>query len=190
MRQKIAILGWGSLLWDKRDDFDCWHHDWLCDGPEIKLEFSRVSKSRCGALTLIIDPRAETTTRVAYCMSKRASPDDAITDLRCREGTTLRNIGYVYRDTDKANHFDDESIEAIRRWTEEKAFDVVIWTALTSNFKEKTGKPFSITAAVSHLQALDPIGKVKAAEYVWRAPAFVRTPLRQALEAPPWFPQP
>jgi hypothetical protein len=190
MKRKIAILGWGSLLWDQEGDFARWHDEWLFDGPEIKLEFSRISESRARALTLVIDPRAEMTTRVAYCISKRTSPEDAIADLRCREGTTLKNIGYVYRETENANHSDEESFEAIRRWSEKKVLDVVIWTALASNFKEKTGKQFSIPAAVSYLQTLDPIGKVKAAEYIWRAPAFVRTPLRQALEAPPWFSEP
>lgn len=188
--KKIAILGWGSLLWDYRDDFDRWHDAWLYDGPEIKLEFSRISEYRAGALTLVIDPTVETTTRVAYCMSKRASPEDAIADLRCREGTTLKNIGYTYLDTGKANHSEEESFNAIRRWAEEKTFDVVIWTALLSNFKKRTGKRFSVEEAISHLQGLDPIGKTKAAEYVWRAPTFVRTPLRQALETLPWFPRP
>lgn len=190
MRRKIAILGWGSLLWDQGGDFDCWHDDWLFDGPEIKLEFSRISERRAGALTLVIDPKTGTKTHVAYCMSKRSSPEDAIADLRCREGTTLKNIGYVYRGTDKANHSDEESCEAIRRWARDKAFDVVVWTALKSNFKETTEKQFTVAAAVSYLQGLNAIGKVKSAEYLWRAPEFVQTPLRQTLQAAPWFPQP
>ena len=52
---KIAILGWGSLLWDNQPEFDRWHESWQYDGPRLKLEFSRVSKSRLRALTLVID---------------------------------------------------------------------------------------------------------------------------------------
>jgi hypothetical protein len=40
---KIAILGWGSLLWDKRPEFDEQHDEWQFDGPKLKIEFSRVS---------------------------------------------------------------------------------------------------------------------------------------------------
>jgi len=51
----IAILGWGSLLWDKNHDFDNQHESWKFDGPLLPLEFSRISKSRDNALTLVID---------------------------------------------------------------------------------------------------------------------------------------
>jgi len=62
-------------------------------------------------------------------------------------------------------------------------------TALTSNFFDKTGQPFSVANAVKYVQHLDSNAKAKAAEYVWRAPGFVRTPLRTALQQEPWFPK-
>jgi hypothetical protein len=65
--------------------------------------------------------------------------------------------------------------------------DAVVWTALPSNFDAEVHKPFSIAEAVRHLSGLTPVAKVKAAEYIWRAPDFVRTPLRTALERSPWF---
>ena len=34
----IAILGWGSLLWDERPEFDGQHGDWKFDGPVVPLE--------------------------------------------------------------------------------------------------------------------------------------------------------
>ena len=52
---KIAILGWGSLLWDRQAEFDKHHDDWQFDGPSLQLEFSRVSESRKDALTLVVD---------------------------------------------------------------------------------------------------------------------------------------
>src|SRR5438105_3189676 len=30
---KIAILGWGSLLWEGGVDFDRWHDEWRYDSP-------------------------------------------------------------------------------------------------------------------------------------------------------------
>jgi hypothetical protein len=54
-RPKTALHGSGSLLWDNRPEFDDHHEPWLFDGPELKLEFSRVLSSRKGALALVID---------------------------------------------------------------------------------------------------------------------------------------
>jgi hypothetical protein len=46
-KQTIAILGWGSLIWDSKHprapEFDKWHEAWMDNGPRIKLEFSRIS---------------------------------------------------------------------------------------------------------------------------------------------------
>ena len=83
MSKRIAILGWGSLLWDGDDHFDRWHDAWKYDGPSLRLEFSRVSSSRLGALTLVIDPQHGSETTVAWCLSKRKDADDAVADLRC-----------------------------------------------------------------------------------------------------------
>lgn len=90
---KIAILGWGSLLWDIRPEFDEYHELWQFDGPDLPLEFSRVSSSRKGALTLVIDEANGATCRSAYALSTHREPDEAIADLRCREGTLMRHRG-------------------------------------------------------------------------------------------------
>jgi len=53
-------------------------------GPILKIEFSQLSKTRLGALTLVFDEEHGSPTTVAWCQSKRRSPEDAICDLRCR----------------------------------------------------------------------------------------------------------
>ena len=189
---KIAILGWGSLLWDQCAEFDKQHEDWQFDGPSLKLEFSRISETRNDALTLVLDSDNGKSCRVAYALSKRNNPDDAICDLRCREGTPLKNIGFYFADGSRKQPRKIEtlkSIQSIQSWASEKKIDVVIWTDLASNFKKKSKckKPFSIDAALCHIQALDAEGKAKAAEYVRRAPKFIDTPLRRALQLHPWF---
>jgi hypothetical protein len=83
--QRIAILGWGSLIWDKRPAFDDLHEAWLDDGPMLPLEFSRMSGSRSGALTLVIDPEHGHPCRVQYALSRRTGAGDVIGDLRLRE---------------------------------------------------------------------------------------------------------
>ena len=118
-------------------------------------------------------------------MSKRRDPHAAIDDLKKREGTYLKWIGCHFAD---GSHIGEPDIpESIRTWTAENRLDVVIWTGLSSNFHDKKKTPFSIPSALSHLQSLTAVGKVKAAEYVRRAPDLIDTPLRRALVNEKWF---
>lgn len=187
MTGRIAILGWGSLLWDIRPDFDDYHEDWKPDGPALPIEFSRVSKSRGGALTLVIDADNGACCAVAYAISKRRNLADAICDLRTREGTTHKNIGYWAGGDHVNTSIDTTVVQTIGAWAVAKNFEAVVWTALSSNFEQICGMQFSVEAAIKHIQALHPEAKTAAAEYVWRAPKLVETPLRRALEVEPWF---
>lgn len=186
---RIAILGWGSLLWDTQSAFDDQHEDeWCCDGPSLKIEYSRVSQTRKSALTLVLDTKNGKACRVAYTLSKRQNPNDAINDVRCREGTTLNNIGFYFADNTRQQAREKQTLENIRKWASEKNIDVVIWTDLKSNFQEKSicRKPFSIEAALCHIRALDTEGMAMAKNYVLLSPSFVNTPLREALQAQLW----
>lgn len=183
----IAILGWGSLLWDEDPVFDHNHGSWAFDGPNLRIEFSRISQSRDGALTLVIDPENGASCRVAHARSKRRDAEDAICDLRSREGTTRANIGIHFTDGSLTQSKDPNSLAAITTWANTKAIDVVIWTDLASNFRREYGASFSVSNAVAHLRTLEEGKMSSAAEYVWRAPHFVTTPLRSTLQAEPWF---
>jgi len=187
---KTAIIGWGSLIWDERPEFDEQHEGWQYDGPQLRLEFARVSESRKNALTLVLCPQGGLC-QVAYSFSRRNDPDDAICDLRCREGTILKNIGFYFADGSRRRACDVESAKNIGVWALGKSIDVVVWTDLPCNFSEKSApkKPFTIENALAHIQSLDDEGKAKAAEYVWRAPQFISTPLRKVLQSQPWFPK-
>lgn len=183
----IAILGWGSLLWDKKPEFDKHHELWGFDGPELMIEFSRISQSRNGALTLVIDPTNGASCRVAHTKSNRTDPVDAICDLQSREGTTRANMGIHFADGSLSQSKNPTALATIKTWAKGKAIDVVIWTDLESNFNKVYGQPFSVENAVAHLSTLDGEAKCNAAKYVWQAPAFVITLLRSALETKPWF---
>ena len=91
---KIAIVGWGSLIWDKHE-FPKIVDGWTVGGPSVPVEFSRVSSSRHRSLTLVIDPMNGVDTPTRYAFSKRTRLKDAICDLRTRENTVYRNIGFV-----------------------------------------------------------------------------------------------
>jgi hypothetical protein len=184
---KVAILGWGSLLWEGGPEFDRWHTEWMLDGPTLKLEFSRISKKRLGALTLVIDDEHGMSNIVAWCFSKRTNLQDALCDLRAREGTTLDKIGQLVLSPQTKKPAAAHQPEPIEVWARARKLDAVVWTALKSDFKEKTTHAFSVPAATAYLQSLPADAKAKAAEYIWRAPDLVKTPLRAAMLVPPWF---
>jgi hypothetical protein len=189
MKPEIVILGWGSLVWDARPEFDEQHDDWKSSGPALPLEFSRVSPSRENALTLVVDEQNGSACSVFYAVSRRRSPEDAIADLRRREGTTVANIGYCFLDGSRNNSKSQRTLSAINSWASDRAIDVVLWTDLSSNFKAKSSHKceFTVAAALAHLHSLPANGKDKAAEYIWRAPPVVDTPLRRAVQVEPWF---
>jgi hypothetical protein len=196
-KPKFAVLGWGSLLWDNRTQFADFNRRlsaWDADGPTLRLEFARVSSSREGALTLVlIKAPLGADCQVSYALLDRRELEDAICDVRCRENCKLADIGYCQiGGATNARGRDDAVVATIRAWGAQKQFDAVIWTDLPANFSDKSDPraDFDVPAAYAHIQKLSPKGKSLAAEYVWRAPAFVQTPLRTALQAVPWFAPP
>ena len=183
MARQVALLGWGSLLWEGGSVFDSWHEPWQCDGPPLRIEFSRVSsKSRGGALTLVIDPKNGVPARVAWCLSRRQTIGEAIEDLRKREQTAVRNIGR-FAVTGEMGCCDAESLDSIGAWARERTLDGVVWTDLRSNFARKTGESFSVGAAMRYLKSLKGESRTRAVEYFQRAPSFVQTPLRKAFNS-------
>lgn len=182
MTVRIALLGWGSLLWEGGNTFDDWHEHWQCDGPPLRIEFSRVSSSRGGALTLVIDPENGVPIRVAWCLSRRQIIGEAIEDLHKREQTPVHNIGR-FAVTGETNCHDIESLDSISAWATERELDGVVWTDLRSNFAKKVGEPFSVDVAMRYLKSLEGESRTKAVEYFQRAPSFVQTPLRNAFNS-------
>lgn len=181
----IAVLGWGSLLWDdspKFADFNSRIGDWTEGGPSLPLEFSRVSKSRQGALTLVIDPDAGT--RCAVAFASISSDDQASAEelLASREGCPSRSIGSLKKGSTPSR---DEDTAEISRWLKESDFDGVVWTALTSNFAHKSAPQSSFTpeAALAHLKSLTETARDHAIEYILRSPGFVDTEFKRLIQA-------
>lgn len=183
-----VILGWGSLLWDEGSFPLNLNSEWASDGPLLPLEFSRVSNSRNGALTLVIDPNNGEDCRSSFAVSSRRLLDDVICDLRCREGTVLRRIGFVDLGSaaERSKVCPDLSGK-LRQWAQERGFASVVWTDLPSNFNEDGRVQFSVEAASDYLRGLDANGAPKAREYIERAPENVSTPLRRHVENSMWW---
>ncbi|QDU75261.1 hypothetical protein Pan97_22910 [Bremerella volcania] len=186
---KTAIIGWGSLLWDDRPKFDQHHGPWYFDGPRLRLEFTRISISRKRALTLVLQEELGAECRAAYTVSKRESLAQAIQDLLVRENATDKEIG-VYRPHSDPTELSQAVIPpTIIQWADQTDFDAVVWTGLPNNFRElnERGEDFSHASAITHIESLCAEGKWKAAEYIFRAPDFIDTPLRRELQSLEWF---
>ena len=177
---KIAILGWGSLIWDKRDlpIVD----DWQEGGPVLRIEFSRISGD--GRLTLVIDEQDGVEVTTLYGHAESGNLNDAIASLRKRENNPPKErIGFVNlvnnaeRDWSREQH--PGACDAIKGWAHAHNWEAIVWTGLISNFAEKFGEPFSAPAAFLYFNGLSGETKARAIEYIQNAPTEIDTPFRR-----------
>ena len=183
---RIAILAWGSLVWDRRELAIT--KAFKADGPRLPIEFCRVSGD--GRLTLVIEEALGTSGQTYFAESAGGDLDAAIENLRLREGMpSAKGVGFVDvasgDQSDRAFKRHPEAVAAIRTWTQANGFDAAIWTALASNFDEpdKAGEPFSVEAAIGYLERLDASRLGAALGYIRSAPPEVQTPVRSAVNA-------
>jgi hypothetical protein len=183
-KERIAILGWGSLIWDPGDLPN--EGRWEKGGPELPIEFSRISDN--GRLTLVIDPINGYSVGTRFVLSRRRHLDDAISDLARREGTKEKYIGFVdLQKRDRRSDTKRTAVEPIETWAAGRGFDGVLWTDLPSNFKEQTGTNFSIKRAVEYLHRLPSSLARRAREYIAKAPPEIDTPVRKKLRETGWL---
>lgn len=183
----IAVLGWGSLIWDPRElqlaDF-AWH----LDGPKLPIEFARISeadpKTGLPRLTLVLhegSPEIPT----LWALSAHSELSEACANLGRRERREEGAVGYVHRDGQRhLTAITDATVrkkllETIDRWREQMDFDAVIWTDLPC----KGFTPFTIQKAVERLREWHQNGiATDAQKYVRCAPAQIRTAVRDRVE--------
>ena len=171
---KIAIIAWGSLIWNP--GILKYRGDWSPGGPILPIEFSRISND--GRLTLVIDEANGVPIQTLYALAATASLEEAIENLREREGTNSRGIGHVRN----GGHPQSRVEKTILDWVADNGFDAAIWTALGSNFEQKTGKSYSVENALAYIDSLEESKKTIALEYISKAPPAVQTPFRARFE--------
>ncbi len=181
---KIAILGWGSLTWDPRDLSVV--GEWQKGGPELPIEFSRISSDRRSTLVIDCDNGVPVPTK--FAQSREETLEEAIDDLRRRERTEINNVGFVDLQNHRRRCRVSKVGDFIHGWAATKGFGAVVWTDLSPNFLKRTGRPFSTDRAVSYLSGLPEEAKSRAREYLERAPEDVETPLRFRLREVGWLP--
>ena len=137
---KIAILGWGSLIWDQRDlpTLGVWQKG----GPVLPIEFSRITSD--GRLTLVIDEKNGVPVKTRYVESGSGTLGQAIEDLRKREGTSKSMIGVA----SKTINIPKSGSDTIKGWADEHKWDAMIWTGLPSNFEDIKNVPFKYYRAM------------------------------------------
>jgi hypothetical protein len=179
---RIAVLAWGSLVWDPRTlAID---GDFQPKGPRLPIEFSRISGD--GRLTLVIDESCGAVCATYVTKSAHEDLGEAIENLRAREGMkTSRGVGFVVpassRQSATAKDRHPLALSTIAAWVLTSGHDAAIWTALASNFQQKTSDAFSVKGAVRYLEQLDSSARVVALNYIRRASPEIQTPLRSAV---------
>ena len=183
---KIAVLGWGSLIWNPKRNSGALNladDKWFSDGPELPVEFARISRDK--RLTLVLFPSGEKVP-VLWAMMAPNNLEEAIDNLRKVEGIPAYSkdrIGYVnLQSGGQRSSVVADIADEIRRWGYMKKVEAVIWVDLPPKFEEETGTEFTEDNVISYLNNLANHSKKKAEEYIIRAPKQIRTRFRSAIE--------
>ncbi|MCI0559420.1 MAG: hypothetical protein MN733_13070 [Nitrososphaera sp.] len=173
---RIAIIGWGSLIWCNKN-----LHvklPWRKDGPHLPIEFTR--KSGDSRLTLVLAAGA-TQQPTLWALSDCQTLEEAREDLQQREGTSERcNIGICGKGIDSPAYFGSDVISA---WCTTNDFDGAVWTALRAKDPKGQNRLMSPEEALAYVQSLKEDEKAwkRAKEYVQLAPTQIDTPTRRLL---------
>lgn len=176
---KVAILGWGSLVWDP-GELRLVNKNWATGGPDLPIELSRLSSGR-RFLTYVIDERHERRVPTLYAISRLKDLEDVIADLACREECPAHSIGYI-ESAEYGRHRSRTSLcWDIQTWAEVKQLDAVVWTDLPSKLPEGVGYGDLLSLFKRLMVDLPTEIGEKAKEYASKAPPEVDTDLRRLL---------
>lgn len=184
---RIAILAWGSLIYDPRNLSLA--SDWRASNLYLPLEFSRISHKGDmeGCLSLVVDAANGSLCSVAFAESRRADLSCVINEMVTREGVSFRSsIGYLNLKHGKINRYAErwyaDHCANIADWARRHGFEGVVWTNLQSNFEDKQEVPFTPTTAISYLESLPLEKRARALRYINDAPSFVNTRVRYLVQ--------
>ncbi|MEM0924248.1 MAG: hypothetical protein AAGI13_14460 [Pseudomonadota bacterium] len=185
---QVAIIGWGSLIWDLDDLAARVSGPWrIEEGPELPLEFTRISPKRKNSLAVCIDERHGTLCKTHIIASSRADCTEAILDLAKRERTDTQNIGALCLRTGIRKSISPRIRATVDAWAKSTRWSCAVWTDIGSNFEEEQGEPFTVAAGIAYLRSLKGESLTEAIRYISQAPASTDTPLRRALDKEEWW---
>lgn len=181
---KIAVLGWGSLIWDPRN-LKIKQRHWFLDGPSLPIEFARISSR--GRLTLVIYPPAKKI-QTLWNWMEIEDLNHAIENLTEREDTVKDKIGFFKsHDHEIHSQFPSGITDEIKNWAIRSNIDAVIWTDLEAKL---TGiGEFNEENIIRYLRTLNKEKRQAAKEYIRNAPIQVKTKMREIIEKRlGWYP--
>ncbi len=165
---KIALLGWGSLVWGSRK-LNLPETSWHNDGPMLPIEFAR--KSRNGRLTLVIYPKAKLVP-VLWAEMHQKELSEAIEALQRRECTNTDKVGYIHCGTCHTQF--PMILDTLRKWLTRHPHNVLLWTDLESNFDD-----YNETTVMKYLRSVN--NKDACREYINKAPKQIDTDMRRII---------
>ena len=173
---KIAILGWGSLIWKPENLAYNIEFNWSSDGPFLPIEYSRISSD--GRLTLVISDEGNEV-KTLFAISTFETLDQAILNLAIREGSNISTIGFYINSSNQISPNNFNQKNNIKNWLEQNnSIDAVIWTNLPENWKAKT----KFLNRIEYLASLDNKASKSAEEYIRKTPKQINTQLRSEIE--------
>jgi len=180
---KSVLLAWGSLVSDPKGLQTA--APFAANGPLLPVEFCSIAAD--GRLTLAIDETIGALCKTYSAPSALGSLDAAIDNLRERERMSNSGpIGFVEpasgRQSDVAMARHPQAVATIGAWATANGYDAAIWMAVKSNFEDKGGEPFSVSAAIRYLEALETDDRARfagALAYIRNAPPEIETPVRE-----------
>ncbi|MEL6234957.1 MAG: hypothetical protein AAFR46_11160 [Pseudomonadota bacterium] len=184
----IAVLGYGSLIWDLDGLAPHVEGGWAMNaGPALPMEFSRISAKRKRGLVVCLDPADGVDCPTHAIRSRRSEIGQAASDLAQREHAPLGRIGYVCLSSDRAAGRLPSICAAVAVWCRQAGWQGAVWTDLEPNFASEAGQPFSVPRGLAYLRALSGESRSEAVRYIACAPHQTDTPLRQALAGLAWW---
>ncbi len=186
MSKRIAIIGWGSLIWDLEILTSHICGDWqMTKGPQLPLEFSRISPKRKMGLVVCLDPTIGMPCATHVIRSNRDTVDAAQADLAARERAPHGRIGWA--DIAGGAGRMGSVVLQVQQWCAENGWDGAVWTDLEPNFIDHTQQEFSVARGIAYLKTLNGENLSEAFDYIENAPSHTKTPLRDALAVDPWW---
>lgn len=177
---RIAIIGWGSLIWSPRDL--AIETKWRA-GPRLPVEFARTAKN--GRVTLALAGTVHSS--AWWALSTHRTFEAASENLRQREGSAARDIHFTsdgQLHTASAEAISEQSLDAasmVHRWLRDTPdVEGAVWTGLPRNRFDPVD---DLSAQViTYLQSLRGETLDIARAYIENAPATVETPVRSSVQ--------
>ena len=180
----IYYISWGSLLWNfKSLKIET---EWTKSNIKFPLNFSRISDSGQGRLTLVIDKTGEMN-NVYYARTSFSNLNTAIQKLKMREKTSTKNIGFINieSNTFRTSLLSDKKIQELVSFAKKNNIGGLIWTEIPPNFEEAFGKPYSKENAIEYIESKHENKKLynKILEYLFLSKIYgnIKTPLLTTL---------